>query len=145
MSFPDIRTLLPHRPPMLWLDAVLAHEADEVRCGLTLRDDHVFVARGEAEGVVAIEWIAQAVGALVGLRDHARSVVPRPGYLIAIPQAELFVDAFRVGDVVEVTARHTWGDDTLGSFEGEVRHGDTLAARAQLSVYRKPLSGSLDA
>lgn len=142
MSFPDIRTLLPHRPPMLWLDAVLSHHEDEVRCGLTLRDEHVFVARGEAEAVVAIEWIAQAVAALVGLRDRARDAAPRPGYLIAVPQAELFVDAFKVGDVLAITARYAWGDDTLGSFEGEVHRGEALAARAQLSVYRKPLSGS---
>lgn len=139
MSFPDILELLPHRPPMLWIDEVLAREADAVRCRLTVRPTHLFVEDGAVEPVVAIEWIAQAVAALVGLFDRDRALSPRPGYLIAIPEAKFFVDQFAVGDVLEIGARRVWGDDTLASFEGTVDRGGDRAAQAQLSVYRRAL------
>jgi predicted hotdog family 3-hydroxylacyl-ACP dehydratase len=139
MSFPDILELLPHRPPMLWIDEVLAREADEVRCKLTIRDDHLFVdENGTVEPITSIEWIAQAVAALVGVLDRDRLRKPRPGYLIAIPEATFHVAAFAVGDVLEIVARRIWGDDTLASFEGAVHRDGALATHAQLSVFRNP-------
>lgn len=142
MSFPPIADLLPHRPPMLWVDEVLFHEGDEVRCGLTLRADHVFASGGAIEPITSVEWMAQTVGALVGLYDRKRSLSPRPGYLIAIPEAHFLVESFAVGDVLELWARRVWGDETLASFESQVRRAGELAAKAQLSVYRRALPGS---
>ncbi|MET0341703.1 MAG: hypothetical protein ABW252_11930 [Polyangiales bacterium] len=141
MSFPDIRELLPHRPPMLWIDEVVAHDEDRIRCRLTVREDHVFVDDGKVEALVAVEWVAQAVGALVGLLDRSQQLMPRPGYLIAVPEAELHVDAFAVGETLDVAVRRAWGDDSLGSFEGEVLRSDVVAVRAKLSVYRPPRDG----
>jgi predicted hotdog family 3-hydroxylacyl-ACP dehydratase len=125
---------------MLWLDSVVARQADDVHCRLTLRDSHVFVIAGEIESVVSIEWMAQAVAALVGLSDHERAEEPRPGYLIAVPQARFMVPTFRVGDVLEVRAHRAWGDDTLASFEAEVERDGAIAATAQLSVYRRKVA-----
>lgn len=143
MSYPPIEQLLPHRAPMLWLDEVSWHQGDSIRCALRIRDQ-VFVANGEVEPVVAVEWMAQAVGALVGLYDRKVQQVPRPGYMIAIPEAEFAVDRFLVGDLLDVHARRSWGDDTLASFEGRVERDGVLCARAQLSVYRRnpPPEGS---
>jgi predicted hotdog family 3-hydroxylacyl-ACP dehydratase len=141
MSYPPIEELLPHRPPMLWIDEVTWHEGDAIRCSLRIRDQ-VFVADGEVEPVVSIEWMAQTVGALVGLYDRRVQLAPRPGYLIAIPEAEFAVERFLVGDVLELHARRTWGDETLASFEARVEREGTLAARAQLSVYRRKVGDS---
>jgi len=141
MSFPEILDLLPHRPPMLWIDDILAREEHEVRCLLTIRESHLFVEEGQVEPIVSVEWMAQAVAALVGMFDRDRALSPRPGYLIAVPEAEFFVDHFHVGDVLEIVAVRIWGDDTLASFEGSVQRGAELAARAQLSVYRRALGG----
>lgn len=145
MSFPPIEQLLPHRPPMLWIDAVIAQQGDQVHCRLTLRDEHVFALDGRVDSIVSIEWMAQTVGTLVGLYDRKRSEAPRPGYLIAIPEASFLVDSFQVGDVLELRAQKIWGDDTLASFEAEVERTGVLAARAQLSVYRKKLDDERDA
>jgi predicted hotdog family 3-hydroxylacyl-ACP dehydratase len=142
MSFPPITDLLPHRAPMLWIDEVVAHHGDDISCRLTVRPDHVFVSDGEVEPVVAIEWMAQTVGALVGLYDRKQSLAPRPGYLIAIPEAEFFVPRFRVGDALDLFARRAWGDETLASFEARVELAGKPAARAQLSVYRRPVEGA---
>lgn len=139
MSFPPIEDLLPHRAPMLWIDEVVSHSGDDIECRLTVRDEHVFVQEGRVEPMVAIEWMAQTVGALVGLFDREKSQAPRPGYLIAIPEAEFYVERFCVGDTLDLFARRAWGDDTLASFEARVELAGKPAARAQLSVYRRQL------
>lgn len=137
MSFPAIQDLLPHAHPMLWLDRVLYHEGDEVHCGLEIRDEHVFVEDGVVESIVSVEWMAQAVGALVGLLDHQQDIAPRPGYLIAIAEATFEVDLFHPGDSLVVEAKRVWGDSELASFECMVRREGVRVARAQLSVYRR--------
>lgn len=141
MSFPPIAELLPHQPPMLWLDEVIARDGDTVHCRLTIRDSHVFVEDGEVEPLTSVEWMAQTVGALVGLMDRVKRESPRPGYLIAVPEAQFFVERFAVGDVLDLKARRNWGDDTLASFECEVLRGAEQAAVAQLSVYRSSGKG----
>jgi predicted hotdog family 3-hydroxylacyl-ACP dehydratase len=126
---------------MLWIDEVVAQQDHDVHCRLTVRESHVFVEAGRVEPVVAIEWMAQTVGALVGLHDRSRAEQPRHGYLIAVPEALFFVETFLVGDVLELKARRTWGDATLASFEALVECRGVLAARAQLSVYRRTQDG----
>jgi predicted hotdog family 3-hydroxylacyl-ACP dehydratase len=138
MSLPRIEELLPHRAPMLWIDEVTWHEGDSIRCALCIRDQ-VFVMNGEVEPVISIEWMAQTVGALVGLYDRSQQQTPRPGYLIAVPEAEFSVERFLVGDVLDLHASRTWGDSTMASFEARVERGGKTAARAQLSVYRRKL------
>lgn len=140
MSYPSIQSLLPHEPPMLWVDEVLAHEEDSVTCRLTLRDEHVFMEDGKVEPIVAIEWMAQAVAALVGLWDRSNELDVRPGFLIAIPEARLEIDEFLLGDELTLRAKRVWGDQQLASFECEVERLGTRVASAQLSVYRRALS-----
>lgn len=140
MSFPAIEQLLPHASPMLWLDEVCACEEDLVRCKLRIRQEHVFVEDGLVDPLIAIEWMAQTVAALVGLWDRQKDVTPRPGFLIAIPEASFEVEHFQLGDELVVTAKRIWGDDQLASFECQVERGELQVARAQLSVYRRALS-----
>ncbi len=141
MSFLPIEQLLPHEPPMLWLDRVLHRDGDLVRCALEIRPEHVFVEDGLADPVVSIEWMAQTVGALVGIMDRNNALNPRPGYLIAIPEASFEVATFAVGDRLEIEAKRVWGDDELASFECAVARAGQTVARAQLSLYRRALPG----
>ena len=140
MPYPPIQSLLPHEPPMLWIDEVLSHEGELVVCRLTIRAEHVFVEDGVVEPLIAIEWMAQSVATLVGLWDRSNDLDPRPGFLIAIPEARFEVDEFRVGDQLTLRARRVWGDDQLASFECEVERLGLVVATAQLSVYRRASS-----
>lgn len=142
MSFPAIGELLPHDPPMIWLDQVLSHADDVIECGLTIQEEHVFLEDGRVEALVSLEWMAQAVGALVGLLDYNQQQRPRPGYLIAVPEATFEVDGFQVGDQLTVAAKRVWGDAELASFECSVTQQGARVAAAQLSVYRRSLGSS---
>lgn len=143
MTFPAIETLVPHRGPMLWVDEVIGRGDDRVRTLLTIRPDHVFLTDGRVEALICVEWMAQTVAALVGLRDRDDGeATPRPGYLIAIPEAHFLVPHFSVGDAVEIEVNRIWGDDELASFKCEVQRDHVPCATAQVSVYRKGRVGS---
>jgi predicted hotdog family 3-hydroxylacyl-ACP dehydratase len=83
--------------------------------------------------------MAQTVGVLVGRWDLKNAIKPRPGFLIAVPEASFAVESFEVGDQLTLTAKRVWGDDQLASFECQVERGARQLARAQLSVYRRAL------
>jgi len=142
MTLPPIETLLPHRAPMLWIDEILERDGDRVRCALTPRAEHLFVENGRVEPLIAIEWMAQTVAALVGMRDRDQCLDPRPGYLIAIPDSRFHVTHFDLGVRLEIEAERVWGDDQLASFECKVMRDDMLCATSQVSVYRKTLTRS---
>jgi predicted hotdog family 3-hydroxylacyl-ACP dehydratase len=126
---------------MLWIDEVVYLEGNEMCCRLSIRREHVFVTDAHVEPLTAIEWMAQTVGAMIGLRDREKRQLPRPGYLIAVPEASFHVDEFRVGDELLIIARCAFGDDELASFECRVERGGETVAKGRMSVYRTPASG----
>jgi predicted hotdog family 3-hydroxylacyl-ACP dehydratase len=138
-----LATLVPHEPPMLWIDDIAAIDpaGEHIVCRVTLRGAHAFVENGAAETIVAIEWMAQAVAAFVGLEDANKGTAPRPGYLVAIPEARLLRDSVAVGTTVSLTCTRRFGDELLASFTCVARQGDDLLAEAVINVYR-PAAGA---
>jgi predicted hotdog family 3-hydroxylacyl-ACP dehydratase len=132
----DLTTLVPHQPPMLWIDRIVSVEGEQIVCTVTPRDEHVFVEDGAAETIAAIEWMAQSVAAFVGLEDESKGSGPRPGYLVAIPEAKFFVPHVRVGETVALTCTRRFGDQQLASFTCVARRGDEVLAEAIINVYR---------
>lgn len=135
MSFPPLVDLLPHRPPMLFLDDVVRWKDPVVECRVCIREDALFVANGTLRASVTLEHMAQCVGVYTGLWARSRGEPIRIGYLIGVREASFDVDVLEVGDELEVTARCVWGDTELGAFECSVTRRGEAVARALLSVY----------
>jgi len=142
--FPPLTELVPHRPPMLLLDEVVAWEAEgegeRVECRVALRPDSPFVEGGTVPATIAIEYMAQCIAVHAGLRGHARREPVRIGYLLGAREVTLEADEFRVGDELRVEAFHLWGDDAMGSFSCAVRRAGVVVARGTLNVYRGDLN-----
>ncbi len=139
MSFPPLIEILPHRPPMILLDALTECDGDSATCAVTVREGAPFVVRGRVPSVVFMEYMAQAIGAYAGniARTSGREV--EVGYLIAAREIELGVDHASVGDRLVVTALRQWGDELVGSFRCEVLRDGVTLAHGVLSVYQGPL------
>ncbi len=135
MNLPPIAELLPHAGPMVLLDALVEAGDGRVVARVTLRPASLFVEDGKVPAIVAIEYMAQAIGAYAGLRARAAGGAPRIGYLLGTRDMSLEVDAFSVGDELTVEAQHVWGDEQLGSFRCEVRRGGRALASALVNVY----------
>ena len=136
MSWPSLHELLPHRPPMLLLDEVVAFDGETVTCAVVIRPDALFVEHGRVPAWVALEYCAQCVAAFAGLRARAHGAAPALGLLVAARDLTLETDAFASGDALLVDARLVFGELRVGRFECQVRRAGAVVAKASLSVYQ---------
>jgi predicted hotdog family 3-hydroxylacyl-ACP dehydratase len=139
-TFPPIAQLVPHKPPMLLLDRVVAYSGDVVTCEVEIRPDSPFVSAGEGvPGIVGLEYMAQCVAVYAGLSAHSKGEGARIGFLLGSRDVRIDADAFPVGDRLTIEAKRSWGENDLGSFACEVRRGADVVVRGSLTVYQGPL------
>jgi predicted hotdog family 3-hydroxylacyl-ACP dehydratase len=99
--------LLPHRPPMRLLRAVLAHSPGETRCEARFDEAFAQACGGEPSAAFALELIAQAAAVHHGLlqrRQPENRTLPRPrrGLLLGSRRLELCVRVLPVGEALTV-------------------------------------------
>jgi len=133
---PPIGKLLPHAAPMIWLDAIVGWDPDSALCEATVRPKMPFVVDGQLPAAACLEYMAQCVGAWVGLGDYRSGKEPKIGLIIACREIQLLVDTLAVGDRLQVTSQRLWGDAELGNFACEVQRDGALVAKARMSAYR---------
>ena len=136
MPYPPPAALLPHTPPMILIDEVVEYSFPHLVCRLRLGPDSQFVEDGQVPALVALEYMAQTVGALIGLRALARGEPIRIGFLLGTRELSLSLDHFEVGDELLVRAEHLFGEAALGSFRCAIHRLGQEVARAQLNAYR---------
>jgi predicted hotdog family 3-hydroxylacyl-ACP dehydratase len=88
---PPLDDLLPHRPPMRFVTAVLAQRDDGAECAACVPADCALVESGSAPALAVIEAAAQAAAVWEALR-RARSADapgPRLGYLVSLRDVTL--------------------------------------------------------
>jgi predicted hotdog family 3-hydroxylacyl-ACP dehydratase len=137
LRLPPLAELLPHAPPMVLLDEVLAFDGATARCSVTLRPGSMFVEGGRVRAVVALEHMAQCVAVCAALRSRERGEpVGQGGYLVGARELQLEAACFEVGDTLEVEATLEFDGRELGSFACNLsRRGERLASGV-LNVYR---------
>jgi predicted hotdog family 3-hydroxylacyl-ACP dehydratase len=143
-DFPPLIELVPHTPPMVLLDAVVAHGTDFVTCALTVRADAPFVGPDGVAALVSLEYMAQAAAAFAGLGAIADLAPIRWGFLIGCSELTLHRDVIPVGSRLLVESRQVWGDSTFGQFTGVVRFDDgTVISTATMGVARASGDGGI--
>ena len=135
--------LLPHRPPMVLIDAVESFDAEAKRlvARVTIGENQLFFDGMGVPNWVAIEYMAQACAALAGCWD--RHVAPdrpaRPGLLLGTRKLELGIDRFEACGVYHVTAEDVLSDADAASFACSIRDdAGREVAKANLNAYRPP-------
>lgn len=101
---PTIEELVPHRGRMLLIDRVLSYAGDSVVCELVVRDDPLFCQDGKVGSWVGIEYMAQSVAALVGLKAHACGQAVRIGLLLGTRKFSAHRPFMHAGDRIRVEA-----------------------------------------
>lgn len=132
--FGPITDYLPHRPPMLFIDEIVAETDDSVTCRAILRPDCILAENGVVQPAAMIELIAQVCAIYVGVKAAAEGKPPRVGFLIGCREVEFGVPAFAVGDELVVAATKVFGQTQMGAFAGTVSRAGAVCVRAHLSV-----------
>lgn len=121
---------------MILIDEVLEFAPPRVTCKLTVREGQTFVEEGRVHGLVCIEYMAQTIGAYVGMvrRSHGQPI--RVGFLLGTREMTLRVDELRMNDELLLTAEHVFGQAQIGSFRCTVsRRGEEIAS-AVINVFQ---------
>src|SRR2546423_1284379 len=79
---PPAADVLPHRPPMILIDELLEAGENALTARVLLRADSPFVQDGRVSSVIAIEYMAQTIAAMAGLRRRSRGEQVSRGYLV---------------------------------------------------------------
>ena len=128
--------VLPHRAPMLLLDEMVSVDGGTVLCRTTIREDSTFLRDGTMPAIVGLEYMAQAVGAILGLWVLLEGGRVTGGLLLGAPSFELDVDHYEVGDVLDIRCTYAWGSGDLWKFDCAVERRGKSVSRANLNVLR---------
>ncbi len=130
----DLALLVPHRPPMLLVDTLVAHEGRKIVCRTTIREDHPFVRGGEVSMLVAVELFAQAAAALVGLLAPPGGPSMSTGALLGSRQVRFFADALRLGDELEIHCEEVMNVGMAAQVECALVRGGARIAEGSINV-----------
>ncbi|UJR82613.1 hypothetical protein [Sandaracinus amylolyticus] len=128
-AFPPLTAFMPHRPPMLMLDALVACSDTEAVCTKTFREGELFVEpSGEVSALVTLELFAQAAAAHFGYLGMTRGSGMSSGALLGTRKLEMSEGTLRVGEPLEVRVTQVMFMPPAAQYECVlVRAGQTIA------------------
>ena len=130
IMFPDIASLVPHRPPLLLLDALEDIQGNRMRARFTVRADNIFLRDdGTLEDVALLEAMAQSFAAGCGLH-----VPNQPGYLAGVRHCRV-TGVARLGDVLCASASVMAQVGDIVVVEGSLARGEEILATAEFKIH----------
>ena len=128
--------LLPHAPPMILLDRVVAYDEDFIHAAVTIRKGTPFFADGEVPSYIALEYMAQAVGAWNSLQARQHHKKPKLGFLIGSRRLTLDVPSFIEGLLLDVYGQAVYKDEEMASFDCWIEVQGQRVVSAALNVFQ---------
>lgn len=137
---PRIHELIPHRPPMLFVERLLGEADDGAGCLGRIPHDCALVARGHAPAFVALECAAQTAAvweALRRSRDAGASGLasPKTGYLVSIRDVVLYRHTIPADADLIATVRLTALAPPLANYGVDVSVEGACALRGTIGTY----------
>ena len=137
-----IADLVPHRPPMILLDAAGGMEGDSFKATLRIRPGIPFFTDGGVPAWVGLEYMAQTIGAYNGALGLVRSGTVKPGMLLGTREYTASVPVFPEGTELEVLVRiDIFQEGGVSSMDCRIRAAGAAGAelaRAQVTVIEVP-------
>jgi predicted hotdog family 3-hydroxylacyl-ACP dehydratase len=132
----NFEQLLPHRPPMLMLTAMLTRESDHVHCTSVIEEHNPLLRDGLFPASGALELLAQAAGILLGTRLPDKAA--RPGAIVQVKSFQLEPLRIPVGTELHIHARYQAGTVEAAMFDGEVTIKDQPLFAGSLMIALLP-------
>jgi predicted hotdog family 3-hydroxylacyl-ACP dehydratase len=139
MTYPDIRTLVPHNGAMMLLDRLVVADEETLCAEVAICPDSLF-CDGQGVGAwVGVEYMAQAVAAHAGYAAYLRGEPVKVGFLLGTRRYLCSQSSFAVGSVLRVhIQRALQGENGLGAFECRIEDlaSGATAASATITVFQ---------
>lgn len=128
---------LPHREPMLWLDAIRESGDGWLEAEAEVRPGNLL---GDGDGVggwAGLEYMAQAIAAYAGVHARARGEEAPIGFLVGTRRYVCRWPRFPVGTRLRIRVVHDYGaENGLSVFSCRLTCGDEEVASATVTVFQ---------
>lgn len=89
-DLPSVISLIPQRPPMVMVDALLSYTATTGAVGLTIAADNLFVQNGQLQEAGVVEHIAQSIALHKGYYYYLQHQPAPMGYIGSIKRMSIY-------------------------------------------------------
>lgn len=134
VTFPPPTAFMPHRPPMLFVDRLVAHGEQNVTIEKTFRAGELFVEGQNVSSFVVVELFAQAAAAHFGYAGLVAGGVFSSGALLGTRKIDLKVPTLPVGRRLEVRARQVFVMPPAAQYDCTLLDADRGAVLATGSI-----------
>ncbi len=113
-----LQDLLPHSGKMLLLDELIDWGEDWLEAVVNVTENSMFVENGQLSALVVIEYMAQSIAALAGLRSKNNDEAVRIGLLLGTRKYDSNVDKIHVGSRLQIHIKEMFLEENgLGVFQ----------------------------
>jgi predicted hotdog family 3-hydroxylacyl-ACP dehydratase len=122
---------------MVWLDRIVDHGDDWLEAEVTVRRESLLTGETGVGGWVGIEYMAQAVAALAGVRARTQGEPVKIGFLVGTRRYVSRWPRFLLGSRLRIHVRQDFeAGNGLSVFACRIAHGDEEVAAADLNVFQ---------
>jgi radical SAM protein with 4Fe4S-binding SPASM domain len=133
--------IIPQKPPMRLVDALLAVGDRSGEVSATVSDEMPFVGEDGALAEVAyLEMMAQSIAALNGFKQLGTPESSLEGYLVGAQDLEILERA-RVGDRLSIRVHKSARFSKFAIVKGTVSREDTVLARGEIKIWHDAVRG----
>lgn len=132
----SIEELLPHRPPMRWVDALVDCTDTTVVATVHIREDHFALHDGALLETALVECVAQTVAAALGhrMRASGQPGAANQGMLIGVTSFKI-VAAPRAGETLTIETREVKRLGPMLLVAATITSAGQPIASGELSLY----------
>ncbi len=134
---PPLDTLLPQRPPMRLLTAILSATDDGLSCVAAVPSACALVRDGSAPALVGLEAAAQAAAACEAIRRWrgGDDAAPRIGYLVALRDVVFFAERVPADQALSASVQIEAAAPPLTYYQVEVSLGERPIVRGAIATF----------
>jgi len=143
VALPAPAELMLHRAPMLLLDRITSHDAGQLLAEVQIAADKTFfdAALGGVPTWVGIEYMAQAIAALSGLKRRNTATEIELGMLVSCRRYQVSTPVFAAGSTLRIAVEELAGANTgMAAYRCYIVARDNPGAKlatGQLGVYQR--------
>ena len=129
-----IDELVPHAGKMVLLERVVEFDEDHMIAEVIVRNDGLYGDENSVPAWLGIEYMAQTVAALGGMKRRIAGKPINLGFLLGTRRYDCNIDAFAVGSVLTISVKRLIQEQGLGVFDCRIE-GPGVCISANLNVY----------
>lgn len=136
-SAPPLDALLPQRPPMRFVTAIVGETADGLDCAACVPATCGLVGAGSAHALAGVEAAAQTAATWEAMRRwrNGNVAAPRVGYLVALRDVVLFAASIPADRSFSTSVRLEAAAPPLTHYRFEVSLDGTPLARGMIATF----------